>query len=72
MPDCQYYTFYHEFGKHWRNTKEEIKQGDFTMDQFFVNLAWRVTKDIRVELSGCRSLITLFFPLALYSFTLKI
>lgn len=26
MPGCQYYTFHHEFGKHWRMIEEEMRK----------------------------------------------
>lgn len=54
MLNCQYYAFHHEFGKYWRNIKEEIKRDDFTMNSFFVNLAWDyANKNIRLQLAGC-------------------
>lgn len=59
MPNCRYYTFYHEFGKFSRNVNEQIMQDHIiTQEQeqdlsFIVNLAWDTSMDIDIQLAGC-------------------
>lgn len=58
MPNCQYYTFHHEFGKYWRDINDEITQEDFARSEkkhllYHVNLAWDASTKINLQLTGC-------------------
>lgn len=66
MRYCKYYAFQHECGMYWRKVNDQIMKHDFDggeeMNYFYhVNLAWDTSKNIRVQLSGCKQCIMALF-----------
>lgn len=58
FPLWRYYTFHHEPGKFWRNINDRFMQDNFTRKdedrlRLCVNLAWDITKNIKMKLTGC-------------------
>lgn len=58
MPNCRYYTFHNQFGKYWRSINNQITRDGLTQEEetkfcYHVNLAWDITKDINLQLTGC-------------------
>lgn len=59
LPNCQYYTFHHQFGKYWKNINDQIMQEGFTREtggsfSFCVNLAWNTGGNVELQLSESR------------------
>lgn len=56
---CRYYSFYHEFGRYWKNINIPTNQETLTLDQtkrtpYHLNLAWNTNKNIDIQLSDCK------------------